>query len=73
MYKFIDITESQSDTTLPSEAISVNGEYIEELLPGYRTLYTSLSLRRSRLEIKTERGISTKGMFRGRLRCITKS
>ena len=40
MYKFIDITEAQSDTTLPSEAISVNGEYIEELLPGYRTLYT---------------------------------
>ena len=40
MYDFIDITESQSDTTLPSEAISVNGEYIKELLPGYRTLYT---------------------------------
>ena len=32
MYKFIDITESQSDTTLPSEALSENGQYIEEML-----------------------------------------
>lgn len=40
MYNFIDITESQTGSNLPSEAISINGEYVEELLPGYRTLYT---------------------------------
>lgn len=40
MYDFIDITESQTGNDLPSEAINVNGEYIEEHLPGYRTLYT---------------------------------
>lgn len=40
MYDFIDITESQTGSNLPSEAISINGEYIEEHLPGYRTLYT---------------------------------
>lgn len=40
MYDFIDITESQTESNLPSEAISINGEYIEEQLPGYRTLYT---------------------------------
>ena len=38
MYDFIDITESQTGNGLPSEAINVNGEYIEEHLPGYRTL-----------------------------------
>ena len=40
MYDFIDITESQTGNGLPSEAINVNGEYIEEHLPAYRTLYT---------------------------------
>lgn len=40
MYDFIDITESQTGNDLPSEAINVNGEYVEELLTGYRTLYT---------------------------------
>lgn len=40
MYDFIDITESQTGSNLPSEAISINGEHIEEHLPGYRTLYT---------------------------------
>lgn len=40
MYNFIDITESQTGSNLPSEAISINGEYVEEILPGYRTLYT---------------------------------
>ena len=37
MYDFIDITESQTGNDIPSEAINVNGEYIEEHLPGYRT------------------------------------
>lgn len=39
MYKFVDTTESQSGSNLPSEALEFNGEYIEEMIPGYRTLH----------------------------------
>lgn len=41
MYKFVDTTESQSGSNLPSEALEFNGEYIEEMIPGYRTLHVS--------------------------------
>lgn len=43
MYKFIDTTEiyEASDGVLPSEALSINGEYIENLIEGYRTLHVS--------------------------------
>ena len=37
MYNFVDINEV-SGSILPSEALQINGEYIEELIPGYRTL-----------------------------------
>lgn len=37
MYKFID-TNEVSESVLPSEALNINGEYIEYLIPGYRTL-----------------------------------
>lgn len=37
MYKFID-TNEVSESVLPSEALNMNGEYIEHLIPGYRTL-----------------------------------
>lgn len=40
MYKFIDVTEA-SESVLPSEALKFNGEYIENLIPGYRTLNVS--------------------------------
>lgn len=40
MYQFIDVTEQPAGSSLPAEAVSINGEYIEEHLPGYRTLYT---------------------------------
>lgn len=40
MYHFIDVNEKQAGSSLPAEAVSINGEYIEEHLPGYRTLYT---------------------------------
>lgn len=39
MYDFIDTTEARQKAALPSEALRLNGEYIEELIPGYRTLY----------------------------------
>lgn len=38
MYEFIDVTEVSEGTSLPSEALSFNGEFIENLIPGYRTL-----------------------------------
>ena len=40
MYQFIDVNEQQTGSSLPAEAVSINGEFIEEQIPGYRTLYT---------------------------------
>lgn len=40
MYEFIDITEQSTVQSLPTEAVSIDGLYIEEAIPGYRTLYT---------------------------------
>ena len=39
-YSFIDSTTRTSSTYLPAEAMSLNGSYIENLVTGYRTLYT---------------------------------
>lgn len=42
MYEFRDTTTSVSEgVILPSEALMINGEYIENLIPGYRTLSVS--------------------------------
>lgn len=42
MYEFRDITAKVSEgNILPSEALMINGEYIENLIPGYRTLNVS--------------------------------
>lgn len=38
MYSFIDTTAASAGTSLPIEALQINGRYIEELIPGYRTL-----------------------------------
>ena len=38
MYNFIDTTETPEGLSLPSEALMLNGEYIENLITGYRTL-----------------------------------
>lgn len=40
MYRFVDINEKQSVADLPSEAMQVNGVYLENEISGYRTLYT---------------------------------
>ena len=39
MYNFVDTIEHTSTGVLPAEAMSFNGEYIENLIDGYRTLY----------------------------------
>lgn len=42
MYKFIDTNETQeTGSSLPAEALSINGQYIENLISGYRTLHVS--------------------------------
>lgn len=41
MYNFIDTTEVSEVATLPSEALQINGQYIENLIQGYRTLTVS--------------------------------
>lgn len=38
MYKFIDVMETSGGVSLPSEALKINGEFIENLITGYRTL-----------------------------------
>lgn len=38
MYNFIDTIEVSDGAFLPSEALQINGEYIENLIDGYRTL-----------------------------------
>ena len=41
MYNFIDVNEVSEVAMLPSEALQINGEFIENLIPGYRTLQVS--------------------------------
>lgn len=38
MYDFVDTIETSEGVSLPSEALKINGEYIENLIEGYRTL-----------------------------------
>ena len=40
MYTFTDTTQLPKSTR-PSEALKLNGAYIEDQIPGYRTLYVS--------------------------------
>ena len=41
MYGFRDVNETSDSVILPSEAMQINGEYIENLVEGYRTLSVS--------------------------------
>lgn len=41
MYKFIDTNEVSDGALLPSEALKINGEYIENQIDGYRTLHVA--------------------------------
>lgn len=40
MYEFIDVN-AESGYSLPAEALKINGEYIENVIDGYRTLHVS--------------------------------
>lgn len=41
MYNFIDVNEASENVILSSEALKINGEYIENQISGYRTLHVS--------------------------------
>lgn len=41
MYNFVDTIEVSEGAMLPSEALQLNGEYIENIISGYRTLTVS--------------------------------
>lgn len=41
MYNFIDTNEVSEGVMLPSEALKINGNFIENQIPGYRTLNVS--------------------------------
>lgn len=41
LYEFKDTIGVSEGITLPSEAMQINGEYIEDVIPGYRTLQVS--------------------------------
>jgi predicted phage tail component-like protein len=38
MYNFVDVNQTSESVVLPSEALKINGEYIENKISGYRTL-----------------------------------
>lgn len=40
-YKFVDTIETSDGVILPSEALQINGEFIENIIAGYRTLNVS--------------------------------
>ena len=39
MYEFVDTNEHTSTSVLPTEAVSIDGTYLENVVDGYRTLY----------------------------------
>lgn len=41
MYKFTDTTGSSESSNIGSEGFSINGTYLEDYVPGYRTLYVT--------------------------------
>lgn len=41
MYNFVDVNEASEEKILPSEALQINGKFIEHLIDGYRTLQVS--------------------------------
>lgn len=38
MYNFVDVNEASEEKNLPSEALQINGKFIENIIDGYRTL-----------------------------------
>lgn len=41
MYEYVDTNKAGNKNSLPSEALQIDGDYIENIIDGYRTLYVS--------------------------------
>ncbi|MEQ7302961.1 distal tail protein Dit [Enterococcus avium] len=41
LYSFVDTNQQSTKLLLPSEAMNINGQFLEDLIPGYRTLTVS--------------------------------
>lgn len=65
MYEFIDTNTHESTVALPSEAVSINGTYLENIVSGYRTLYVkgreSLAVDLDTYSVGTANGEKVKG------------
>lgn len=66
MYDFVDVTEQQGSVSLPSEALQLNGEYIENQIEGYQTLYVSGRETMSPELFTYETGIRNGSVFQNR-------
>lgn len=67
MYEFRDIADHSAHTVpLPAEAVSINGQYLEDVVTGYRTLYTkgreSLAVELNTYSVGTADGETIKSM-----------
>lgn len=60
MYEFVNTTEFGADNLRPAEAMQINGQYLEDLVDGYRTLSVSgrelMNWEIDELETKSRRG-----------------
>lgn len=65
MYNFVDVNSASEGFVLPSEAMAINGQYIEDLISGYRTLNVTgreaLSPDVSEFEVGIRDGSTLKG------------
>lgn len=65
IYDFVDTNEQDTQTYLPSEAVSINGTYLENIITGYRTLYVkgreSLEVELDKYSVGTADGERVKG------------
>lgn len=41
MYTFIDVSDVQTSNALPAEALQFNGQWLDQVIPGFRTLNVS--------------------------------
>ena len=66
MYEFVDTIEEAGLPGLPAEAMSINGVYLENEVPGYRTLHVSGREAMSQELMSTTAGMRDGEIYQGR-------
>lgn len=66
MYNFIDVNETSGGIAIPSEALKLNGEYIENQVEGYQTLYVQGREMLSPIIDSYETGIKDGSIFKNK-------